>query len=245
MMNGSLHIPDLHSHILPSIDDGSKNPEMTRAMLDEMAAQGVGQLVATPHFYPARDGIDCFLARRQQAIDALRTVYDGSRHPAICAGAEVAYYHGISRSDRLGELTIGGSRYLLLEMPFSRWSKEVIEELLTIREELDLQPILAHIERYAAYQKHSTLPYLIENGMLIQSNAEHFLDPKTAKKAMKMLEKGQIHFLGSDCHNLTDRRPNLGEAIKAIEKHGLTQALAELSARGQAFFADLSPILPE
>lgn len=237
MMGGSYNIPDIHSHILPSFDDGSRSAEMTLAMLDEMAGQGIGCLAATSHFYPARDGIDAFLAGRQRSVEALRTVYDKSRHPKICLGAEVAYYPGISRSDRLSELTIGGTAYLLLEMPFSRWSEDVIGELTEIPEELGLQPILAHIERYASWQKHSTLPDLIENGILIQSNAEFFLDPKTAKKAMKMLKNGEIHFLGSDCHNLTARKPNLGPAIRAIADHGLEGALEELAERGQELFA--------
>ncbi len=236
-MERTYHIPDIHSHILPSFDDGSKSAEMTRAMLDEMAAQGIGQLAATSHFYPYLVGIDVFLAKRQRAVETLRMVYDETRHPKICLGAEVAYFHGISRSDQLAKLTIGGSRYLLLEMPFERWSGDVIEEICTIGEEWNLQPIIAHIERYQSYQKHSTLPELIENGILIQSNAEFFLDPKTAKKAMKMLKNGEIHFLGSDCHNLTTRKPNLGQAIQAIADFGLEDALEELEARGQKLFS--------
>lgn len=239
MMGKSLMIPDLHSHILPKIDDGSRSEEMTLAMLDAMTEQRVGYLVATPHFYPSMDGIDAFLARRQRAQERMCTVYDGNIHPRICLGAEVAYFHGLSRSDQIDKLTIGSTRYILLEMPFSRWSKEVVEEIVTIRDELDLQPIIAHIERYNHYQKRSTLPYLLDNGILIQSNAEHFLDPKTAKKAMKMLEKGEIHFLGSDSHNLTDRKPNLGDAVRAIADYGLTDALEELAQRGQEFFSEV------
>lgn len=241
-MEGLYNIPDLHSHILPSIDDGSRSAEMTAAMLDQMTAQGIDQLVATPHFYPQRDGIDAFFAKRQRAVDTLRTVYDESRHPKLCLGAEVAYYHGISGSDQLGKLTIGETRCLLLEMPFARWSREVIEEVVAIRDELNLRPIIAHIERYHGYQKRSTLPELIESGIMIQSNAEFFLDPKTAKKAMKMLEKGEIHFLGSDCHNLTDRKPNLGDAIRAIADRGAEEALRELEARGQRFFSKVRVI---
>lgn len=242
MTERSYNIPDIHSHILPNIDDGSRNPEMTRAMLDEMAAQGVGMLAATPHFYPSRDRIDAFLNGSQRAVEALRAVYDETIHPKLCVGAEVAYYHGISRSDQLSRLTIGGTRYLLLEMPFARWSRDVIEEIYTIREEWDLQPIIAHIERYHSAQKRSTLPELVENGILIQSNAEYFLDPKTAKKAMKMLKNGEIHFLGSDCHNLTTRKPNLGQAIRAIADCGLDDTLEELEKRGQMLFSKVHMI---
>lgn len=237
MMSGSYQIPDIHSHILPGFDDGSRSTEMTLAMLNEMTAQGIGLLAATSHFYPTRIGMDAFLAGRQRAVEKLRTVYDEGRHPKICLGAEVAYYPGISRSDRLRELTVGGTDYLLLEMPFSRWSEDVIEDLLAIPDEWGLRPILAHIERYASYQKHSTLPDLIENGILIQSNAEYFLDPKTAKKAMKMLKNGEIHFLGSDCHNMIARRPNLGPAICAIAEHGLERKLEELAERGRELFS--------
>ncbi len=237
-------IPDLHSHILPQMDDGSRSPEMTRAMLDGMAAQGVQQLAATPHFYPTKDGIDRFLDRRERAVSLLRTVYDPAVHPKLTLGAEVAYFHGISHADQIRAMTYLGTRFILIEMPFTRWERGVIEELLAIRDELDLLPIVAHIERYIFMQKHNTLPMLMENGILIQSNAEFFLDSHTRKKALKMLERGEIQFLGSDSHNLTDRKPNLGDAIAVIAEAGLSDALSELASAGQDLFSQMQLIPP-
>lgn len=241
-MEAKYAIPDLHSHILPRMDDGSRSAEMTRGMLDAMWAQGVRQLAATPHFYATNDGIDRFLTRRAQAVTALQAVYDPAVHPALVLGAEVAYFHGISHADQIRAMAYQGSPFILIEMPFTRWEDSVIEELLAIREELDLQPIVAHVERYIFQQKHGTLPMLLENGILIQSNAEFFLDSKTRKKALKLLERGEIQFLGSDSHNLLGRKPNLGEAIKVIEQAGLADALRELESAGQALFARMEPM---
>lgn len=241
-MEGIDLIPDLHSHILPKMDDGSRSAEMTRAMLDAMTAQGVRRLAATPHFYPSGDGIGSFLERRARAEELLRTVYDPSVHPKLAVGAEVAYFHGISHADQIRALAYRGTRYILIEMPFARWEDSVIEELLAIPEELDLQPIVAHIERYIFQQKRGTLPQLIENGILIQSNAEFFLDSKTRKKALKLLERGEIHFLGSDSHNMQARRPNLGDAVSAISAAGLSDALRELESAGQALFSQMETL---
>ena len=62
---------DLHSHILPEMDDGSKDAEMSHKMLDEMAAQGVKTVAATPHFYATRDLPEAFLERRAKAVERL------------------------------------------------------------------------------------------------------------------------------------------------------------------------------
>ncbi len=218
-------IPDLHCHILPGIDDGSRNPAMTLAMLEEMTKQGVKVAVATPHFYPSRDNLDCFLARREKAVSSLHGVYDGSRHPFLALGAEVAYFPGISGAEKLSSLCPKGTSLFLLEMPVGRWTESAVSEILSLKEDRGLFPVLAHIERYLPYQKKRLLPLLLENGIGIQASAEFFLNPKTQKKALKMLAEGKIGFLGSDCHNMGDRSPNLGPALSLIEEKGLAKCL--------------------
>ena len=234
---------DFHCHILPCLDDGSRDAEMSRAMLDEMASQGVSSAVATPHFYPDRFDLGAFLEKRRQSLELLGTVYDPASHPKLYLGAEVAYFHGISHSDRIRSLCVEGTRYMLIEMPFSRWQKDVIEEVVNMEEELGIVPILAHIERYESYQKGSTLPFLIENGVLIQSNASHFLEKKSKKQALSMLKKGKIHLLGSDCHNLTDRRPTLGAAAEELLAAGYGDRLEEMYELGLRLLSDAKPAL--
>ena len=215
------NIADMHSHLLPCVDDGSKSVEETLSMLSAAYAQGVRTVVASPHFYADRETPEEFLLRRKRSVDAL--IAGGyspeNGYPALYLGAEVAFFSGMARSSSLHSLCIGGGKGILIEMPFERWTEGVISEVLAIREALGLRPIIAHIERYIKYQKRGVLGRLIEGGVLIQSNAEYFIEKKTAKKALKLLLQGGIHLLGSDAHGLSERVPNLGEGICIIDGH--------------------------
>ena len=102
---------DFHSHFLPNMDDGSRSLEESCAMLRESARQGVTVMVATPHFYPARETPEAFLRRRSEAFERIEAD-DG--FPKILLGAEVAYFHGISRCDCLDRLSTEGTKLLLL-----------------------------------------------------------------------------------------------------------------------------------
>ena len=62
---------DIHSHILPGMDDGSASPEETAELLDLMWQQGITTVVATPHFYPMQEAPDSFLSRRQAAVEQM------------------------------------------------------------------------------------------------------------------------------------------------------------------------------
>ena len=86
---------DFHTHILPGIDDGSKNIEMTEAMLEEEARQGVTEICATPHFYAQRMSFDSFLENRRHAAEITAELLDRRGDlPKIYTGAEVFYFQG-------------------------------------------------------------------------------------------------------------------------------------------------------
>ena len=208
---------DFHSHILPRMDDGSSCVAESLQMLKMEQDQNVGHVVATPHFYPHNETPNQFLARRAVAMDALeKEVSEGC--PQIHLGAEVYYYPGMSESDALKKLTIDGGKGLLVEMPMAPWTDRMFQELEGIHEKLGLIPIVAHMERYLSFWHNRKLPErLAELPVLVQVNARFFLNYHTSKIAMKMLKKGQIHLLGSDCHNLQNRAPNLGKAAARIE----------------------------
>jgi protein-tyrosine phosphatase len=86
---------DFHSHILPGIDDGSRDVPTSLEMLHLAAAQGVDWMVATPHFYAWRDRMDDFLRRREEAFAALSSSLSPEL-PRILIGAEAAFFPGIS-----------------------------------------------------------------------------------------------------------------------------------------------------
>lgn len=215
-------IADFHSHVLPAIDDGSKSLEQSVAMLEREAEQGIGHVVATPHFYAHHDSPERFLRRRAEAEAALREVLNARPElPKLTVGAEVYYFPGISNADILRDLTIGGSPYVMIEMPMSPWSSRMYRELVEIREKQDLIPILAHVDRYISpFRTHHIPERLAELPVLIQANSSFFIHRGTRRMALRMLQEGWIHLLGSDCHDLTDRAPNLGEVLSVIGKLG-------------------------
>lgn len=208
---------DLHSHVLPGVDDGSRNLSMTRQMLEEMTRQGIRTVVATPHFYATSDKPESFFRRRAAALEQVATLQGD--FPEIIPGAEVAYFDGMSHSEILPQLQLGASSLLLVEMPFCRWTQRMIRELCEINMETGLTPVLAHINRYCRQgQLLRFQEQLLDEGILFQCNAEAFLHPFTRGWALKQLEQRKIHFLGSDAHNLTARPPKLQQAAQFIQK---------------------------
>ena len=140
---------DWHNHVLPAMDDGSRDVAESIAMLGMHAAQGVDTVVATPHFYANDESVDSFVERRRLSYERLKEQLPPDA-PAILLGAEVKYYQGISRLADLKKLRIEGSQLLLLEMPAIKWNERMIAEVLAIYEKTGLIPVIAHIDRYIA-----------------------------------------------------------------------------------------------
>ncbi len=213
---------DWHCHLLPQIDDGSKSLEESLLILKTLASQGVNTVVATPHFHANAESVESFLKRREKAYNDLRQQLPPNS-PNILLGAEVKYYPGISKFENLKELTVQGSRLLLLEMPFGKWTEYTVRELEEIASLSGITVMLAHIERYLKLQSNDVWDRLHKNGILMQVNANFFIEFRTRRKAFKMLENGKTHFIGSDCHNTTTRPPRIGKAFEFIKtKFGKT-----------------------
>lgn len=200
------------------MDDGSDSILTSLAMLSLEAEQGVGLVAATPHFYPNRDTPERFLKKRYQAAKRLRAEMEFREGlPKLVLGAEVYFFRGISESGFLPWLTIGKSNCVMVEMPPAPWPEEFYRELDAIRSKQGLTPIIAHIDRYIRPLRTYGIPErLAQMEAYVQANGEFFLDKRTSSMAMRMLKAGQIHVLGSDCHDLQNRKPNLGEARQCI-----------------------------
>ncbi len=213
-------VVDFHSHILPGVDDGSRSLEQSIAMLQMEAAQGIERVIATPHFYAQHDKPEKFLCKREEAEKLLRE--EMAKHPGLPElniAAEVYYFNGISHSDILSELTIDKKRYILIEMPSPPWSERVYRDLESIYIKQDIIPVIAHIDRYIAPFQTFGIPKRLEKmPVKVQANASFFLEKSTRRMALRMLRQGRIHLLGPDCHDLSERKPNLGEAVELIRK---------------------------
>lgn len=208
---------DFHSHILPCIDDGSQSIAESLQLLGALKKQGVHKVIATPHFYAHRESPRQFLQRRKESKSLLEEA-DLQGFPNIVLGAEVLYFDGISRSEELSTLKIEGTDLLLIEMPFSAWGKNCINEVLSINDREDSTIVLAHVERYLSLQTKDIFAELVKQGVKMQVNAEFLLKWNTKRRALNMIRNGMVHFLGSDCHNMTKRPPHIGEAMGYIQK---------------------------
>ena len=207
---------DLHTHILPGMDDGAPDVDTSLAMLDIQQKQGVDTVVLTPHFYRMDESVGTFLSRRQASYDALRSALPADA-PKLILGAEVAWYRAILEEPRISDLCIGDSSWLLLELPLQPWSETLLEQVYQLSGVMGVTPILAHVERYLHLQKHGQLDTLREMGIPMQLSAEVFRKPLFRRKWYKLLSRG-TWFLGSDCHNLDNRPPNLAVAASCIEQ---------------------------
>ena len=198
---------DFHTHILPCVDDGSQSISESLSMLQVEARQGIRTVVLTPHFYAHENSPAVFLERRQRAWQQLQP-HLSPELPELRLGAEVQYFEGICTVEDIRNLRIEGTNYLLLEMPFSRWSERMICDILTLNDCGDTTVALAHVERYLTMQPKAVWSRLRACGVLMQANVSFFKHWKTRYKAMSMLAGGEIHLLGSDCHNMKTRLPN-------------------------------------
>lgn len=229
---------DFHTHILPGIDDGSRDMDMTERMLEAEAGQGVTHVYATPHFYAHRRSVQRFVERRDNALARTRELLSSREDlPEITAGAEVYYFSGMGRAEQLPELCIQGTDILLLEMPFCQWERDHYRDVVDILRKRDLRIVLAHAERYEALQKdRSVWDEILGMPLALQMNAESFTTGlisgrharRTTKFCMDMLQHYDNCIIGTDCHNLTDRAPDLAGARKAIEKKLGTERLEQL-----------------
>lgn len=230
---------DFHSHILPSVDDGSKDLNTSMNMIKRCEEQGVECMIATPHFYALHDKMDSFLKRRDRAYENLKKKLPAGA-PEIYLGGEVAFFRGISKTERLGELVIGASDLILLEMPFAPWSSAEIEEVEWMVKHTGFRYILAHLERYLAISENKRqIERLLELPVIVQVNAGSLLEWKSRGRTVRLLKKSESCVLGSDCHGIHHRAPNLEEGRRMVEKKLGGDFLNRIDADGERLLEEI------
>ena len=206
---------DLHTHLLPSLDDGAVDREEALKMTEALHEQNITAAVCTPHFDPSQIGLEKFIEKRTYALTQMRT----SKLRLIPASETVLHEYLFHYPD-LSKLCIENTKYLLLELPFQKkWDAELFETLNSLITYYDLIPIIAHIERYPAVKKQKKMiKRLMEAGCIIQLNTSSILEKRTRKKAFNYMEKGYIDVLGSDCHDMQKRPPVMNMAVNQIKQ---------------------------
>ncbi len=210
---------DFHSHILPAFDDGARDTKTALAMIDKSAGMGVDRIVSTSHCYPYSDGdIEEFLDMRSAAFERLKTeaAASGTVLPEIRLGSEVHLTCDLTSLSLIKELCIEGTKYMLLEMPSSKWNDTVIDVVYKLSIS-GIKPIIAHMERNLG-QSAELVNALCDLDVLIQINASSFGIAALKKEIDGMFLRGLIHIIGTDMHNLDTRKPDMDRAEKYIKK---------------------------
>ncbi len=212
---------DIHTHVLAHLDDGARDTATSVALLKAEIAQGVTQVVLTPHYYGKKHPPRRFLEKRQEMYEHLKAKIPQGIEVRL--GAEV-HFTGINVPDfdELCLLAIEGTKYILLEFPFtSVWEKSLLDTVADFISETGYTPIIAHVERYReALKKPAIVSELVHMGCLIQVNTSSFLEKSTRKFAFALLKHGLVHCIGSDSHDLGGRAPNHALVREELAKAG-------------------------
>ena len=214
---------DIHSHIIYHIDDGSRTPEESLALIRQDSAEGARDIIATPHYYvqypTAPDRIRAELATIQNMADA-----DGL-DVHLYPGNEVLWFDSMTERLQSGEiLTLADSHYTLIEFYPEEGYQTILRAVRNVRN-AGYRPIIAHAERFRAMQEHG-LEEVRDLGAYVQLSTEPLshkglsglLDRET-KFIQKALKNQQADFLGTDMHRTDHRPPVLRDAIRWIEKN--------------------------
>ena len=214
---------DLHTHILPAVDDGARNLESALKLLRWQWDHCVRRVALTPHFYPTRESLDAFIQRRQQGYSMLMEGWDPATMPDLQLGAEVSFSPYLIQMD-LRKLTIGGNDYLLLELPdigTPTHLEQVVKGMLM----QGITPILAHIDRCMFLRQNpQRLFELVQMGALAQLSTRAFEMRRDRQFAEICLRNGLAHIIASDVHRLERGDPSLGEFGKKLTIESMNRA---------------------
>lgn len=220
---------DLHTHILPGMDDGAQSVNEAVEMLRIQMQQKVDAVALTPHYYGRRESVEEFLARRNFAYKKLKKAIGEEDCPRLILSSEVEWLPDTLEWPGLEKLCYKGTNMLLVELPIIAWTDDLYQQLYTLETRRGIMPVIAHIDRYFDCQKSRDIGQLVELGYPIQISAEAILNRATRKKALTLMEISD-GLLISDCHNLTDRAPNTEQAMHIVRKKLGKYRAAELTA---------------
>lgn len=237
---------DIHSHILPAIDDGAANLDESLAMARQAVEGGTTVLFATPHVMDRKD-----LDRARDypvAAAAFQRVLDEQHIPLkLAVGAEVYPMEGLLEAIQQGiPLLLGPRRKtILLDSPFSVLPIG-LEQWVFKLQAYGFQVILAHPERVMPVQMNpQTLEPLVSRGMLLQVNASSFLggSGEPAKSTAELLLRHHwVHFIASDSHSPVHRRPGLTRVLPVVTALAGVEVANELMENNGRRLLDGEPV---
>ena len=227
---------DLHTHILPGMDDGPRELSSALALVERQLLQGVDQIALTSHYHCESEPLESFLNRREAAFSALMA--HCPREVRLKRGCEVFFSPQLLGME-LDTLCLEGTRLLLLELPVLQKPAFLREVLLYLRQR-GITPLIAHAERYRyVAQDPRLLADWMELGALIQVNAQSVID---GGLALRLIRWGLCQVIASDAHSLPHRPPNLRQALGIVSKKLGPEKASRMEQNAAALFSGFEPV---
>ena len=206
---------DLHCHILPGIDDGAKNAKESVRMARVAAKDGITHIVATPHIRETLHPVNFlkqYVTKFNEALQKLQVPVE------ILYGADV---YAMLLPKEVRRYAINNTQYILIEFPYTHIPANASDILFNFKMQ-NLIPIITHPERIPSVIRNpETLFSLLSRDVYVQVTADSLtgnFGEQIQECAFYLLQKGAVHFIASDAHSATVRRPVLSEAVKVAEK---------------------------
>lgn len=218
-MSDNIKVVDMHCHILPKVDDGAYDLNESLQMLSIGKCEGVSKIVLTPHFKNYHKNVS-----NKRLIEFFelfnKHILKLGYNIDLYLGSEVMYYQDMLNDLKQGLIsTMNNTKYVLIEfIPSVNYST-----MLNALEEVaanGYKPILAHIERYDCLLNH--IEYVIElsnRGFKLQVNASSIVGESGSKVkhfTYKVLDRGLVNYLASDCHSSIHRPPLFKKCLKQL-----------------------------
>ena len=213
---------DIHSHVLPGIDDGSKNITTSLDILQGLEEQGITDLICTPHYIAETSQV----SPRSKNQELLKQLQERAKKKGLkinlYLGNEIYIDKDILKLLRSKKISpLGKSKYLLVELPMSGEFQQYEDILLNLKQK-GWNVILAHPERYHSFQKDfRKISELHQQGILLQCNLGSFIGQygRHAKKTAQKIAKEKIIFcVGTDIHHTRDYT-EIAKAQKKLRKY--------------------------
>lgn len=211
---------DIHSHILPGLDDGSKNIEETIKMLSVAVKEGIHGIVATPHYEAGHD--EKWREKYKEAYQTVARYIETHNIPVqLYEGNEIFYSESIIEELQKGNIrTINGTRYILVEFPIYA-DYMYIERALHNLQYAGYLPIIAHVERYDSLRSVKSVKALKDMGAYIQINANSVTAKtkwSTRSFCLRLMRKKLVHFVATDAHGSNHRKPEIKACFEYLDK---------------------------
>lgn len=233
---------DLHTHILPGIDDGSKNVEMSLELLNLEKENEIHAIACTPHFDFERQDLQEFIQNRFEAAKRLAQAFQKRKCEFhLKFGAEVRISPSILENET-APLCYQNTKIMLLEMPTRyrpQWDCDVIYQLTLA----GVTPLIAHIERYPYLQENPSMVLdWFDAGAFFQVNATSIVDaPRLRKLIYQLADHNLVHVVASDTHSPDKRPPKLAKAMKMLSDKFGSNFVDTLKSNADSFFAGEVP----